>query len=119
MHMGTRAADEDGDGLGDLVCGDQNAEGGENFTGTVAARVFLGSNAITAARTFGADADLLITPSSDADRPGAGVAIVRDFDGNDYPELLIGTPDVDLVTGSNGQPTSAPGAVHLLDLSAD
>ena len=111
--------DLDGDGLGDLVCGDQNAEGGENFTGTVAARVFLGSNAVTAARTFGADADLLITPSSDADRPGAGVAIVRDFDGNDYSELLIGTPDVDLVTGSNGQPTSAPGAVHLLDLSSD
>ncbi|MCO4772822.1 MAG: VCBS repeat-containing protein [Deltaproteobacteria bacterium] len=108
--------DVNGDGLGDLLCGDQNASGGMNFSGTVAARVFLGSNSVPANQSFD-DADLELVPGDEDDRPGAALALVPDLDGNDYAEVLIGAPDANLVLGANEQPVSAPGAVYLLDLA--
>ena len=110
--------DVDGDGLGDLVCGDQNAEAATNYGEPVASRVFLGSNAVPATRAWDG-ADLVLPAAGDTDRPGAALAVARDLDGNDYSEVLIGMPDRNLTTSASGQPTSAPGAVFILDLSAE
>lgn len=110
--------DVDGDGLGDLVCGDQNAAAATDYSEPVAARVFLGSSTVAATRAWDT-ADLVLPSDGDADRPGAALAVTRDMDGNDYSEILVGMPDRNLTTSSNGQPTSAPGAVFILDLSAE
>jgi len=108
--------DVDGDGLGDLLCGDQSASAAEDVSQHVAARLYLGSGTPAATRTW-TDFDLQLSAGDEGDRPGASLAITPDLDGNDYSEVLIGAPDRDLVTGTNGQATSAPGAVFLLDLT--
>jgi len=106
--------DVNGDGLGDLLCGDQDPAG--IFSGTIGARVFLGDGAAAAELDWD-DADLVLTPEGDDDRPGASIAVVEDMNGDDYVEVLVGAPDINLVLSGNGQPTSAPGIVYVLDLS--
>ena len=108
--------DLDGDGLGDLACSDLNASYAADLAATPAARVFLGSTSLTAARDW-SGADYEVLAGSADDRPGAGLAAVRDMNGDDYQELLVGAPDRNLVLASNGQPTSAPGAVVIVDLN--
>lgn len=108
--------DVNGDGLGDLLCGDQNPAG--IFSGTIGARIFLGSGT-PAAELDWDEADVVMTPEGDDDRPGASIAVVQDMNGDDYVEVLVGSPDIDLVLSGNGQPTSAPGVVYLLDLAAE
>ena len=108
--------DLDGDGLGDLACSDLNASYAVDLGSTPAARVFLGSTALAASRSWdGADYEVLA--GAPDDRPGAGLASVRDMDADNYGELLVGAPDRNLVLASNGQPTSAPGAVVIVNLA--
>jgi glycosylphosphatidylinositol phospholipase D len=110
--------DLDGDGLGDLACGDTNPPQAAELGAGVGARLFLGGPALPAERSF-ADADLLLVPESPGsasgegepgDRPGASLARLPDRDGDLYEELLIGAPGLD-----PGGPEDA-GAVYLVDL---
>ena len=114
--------DLDGDGLGDIACGDGVPANALLTGGTVAARVFLGSNEGLPATASLTDADLLLLPEAPGgldeddevddfgDHPGASILGAGDLDGDGYHELLIGAPDrANLVAGA--------GAVYLLDLS--
>ncbi len=112
------SGDVNGDGLGDLLCGDQNSEAASQLSAHAAARLFLGSTSVPASRTW-SNPDHALLAGDDGDRPGAAMAVVGDLDGNDYNEVLVGTPDRDLTEAGNGEATFAPGAVFLLDLSAD
>ena len=108
--------DLDGDGLGDLACGDLDPGAAGDLSATPAARLFLGSDAVPASRSWdGADYEVLAGDPDD--RVGAGLAAIRDLDADNYGELLVGAPDRELVTASNGQPTSQPGAVVIIDLN--
>jgi len=104
--------DLDGDGLGDLACGDTRGDDAADFDvpGTPSVRVFTGSiGNIVADRSY-SDADVIFTAAADDHRIGASVTCLKDFDGDYYDELLIGSPGIDA-------PLSDSGGVYLVDLN--
>lgn len=115
--------DVDGDGLGDLVCGDSTPANALLTGGTPAVRVFLGSNSGLAATASHSDADFTLLPEnpgtldedddidSFGDEPGAELVVVPDRDANGYNEVLIGAPSADPGITTDG------GTIYLLDLS--
>ena len=104
--------DLDGDGLGDLACGDQTA----SAASTPAVHVFLGSDSVPATADWD-EGDLEIEAAGDDDRIGAALSFVLDLNDDSYSELLIGAPDVGLVENASGTAVVAPGAVYILDLA--
>jgi len=104
--------DLNGDGLGDLACGDSRADDAADFevAATPSVRVFTGSlGSIEATRSY-SSADLIFTAAADDHRIGASVTCLEDYDGDYFDELLIGSPGIDA-------PLSASGGVYLVDLN--
>ncbi len=100
--------DFNGDGLGDLACGNTRPQGGEGLGELASIRVFLGaSGEIDAARTW-EDADIVLTSPTYDHLAGLSVVRVGDRDGDFYDELLVGAP------GRDG-PLVDSGAVYLVD----
>jgi hypothetical protein len=104
--------DINGDGLGDLACGDTRADEAIDFAlpGTPSVRIFTGSlGTIDPDRSY-SSAELILTSGSSDHRIGTSLARVDDRDGDLYDELLIGSPGVDA-------PLSDSGGVFLVDLN--
>jgi len=89
-------ADVDGDGLGDLLCGDVRSALASDMDPpqTAAARVFLGGAALASTRAAG-DADWSLQAEDNEHRIGGSVAAVPDRDGDLADEVLIGAPGLD------------------------
>jgi hypothetical protein len=106
------AADVDGDGLGDLVCSDTRGDEivGLSPPGTPGVRVFAGTTAVISANRSYAHADLVFLAAGNENRFGASVARIKDFDGDLYEELLIGSPGLD-------SPLANAGGVYFVDLN--
>jgi len=104
--------DINGDGLGDLACGDVRADEAIDFAlpGTPSARIFTGSlGTIDPSRSY-SSAELILTSAANDHRIGTSLACVEDRDGDQYDELLIGSPGVDA-------PLSDSGGVFVVDLN--
>lgn len=101
--------DLDGDGLGDLVCGDTRPHRAEGLGEQAAVRVFLGGTDLAEDRTYD-EADLTLLSPAYAHLAGLSVVGVPDRNGDDYDELLVGAP------GRDG-PLTDSGAVYLIDLA--
>ena len=121
--------DLDGDGLGDLACGDSSPANALLSGLTAQVRIFLGRNSGLPASLVYSDADLVLTPENggaldvpcdvdptcdvdDAgDEAGASLVLLPDRDGNGYNELIVGAPGADPGITVDG------GSLYLLDLS--
>ena len=90
------AADVNGDGLGDLLCGDIRPDEITDLGETPAVRVYLGRTTSTPLSGTDADADIHLFGHEDDDLTGLVVVGLEDFDGDDISELLIGAPGRDL-----------------------
>ncbi len=104
--------DLNGDGLGDLACGDTRADDAVEFDvpGTPSVRVFTGSlGSIDATRSY-SSAELVFTAAASDHRIGTSLARLSDRDGDLYDELLIGAPGADV-------PHTDTGGVYLVDLN--
>jgi hypothetical protein len=102
--------DMNGDGLGDLVCGDTRPQQAELLTEAASVRVFLGSSGVMATDRTRQDADLVLTSPVFDHLAGLAVAGLPDRDGDHYDELLVGAP------GRDG-PLVDSGAVYLINLA--
>ncbi|MCP4868492.1 MAG: hypothetical protein GY898_07215 [Proteobacteria bacterium] len=101
--------DLDGDGLGDLVCGDTRPQRAEGLGEQAAVRVFFGGSGLAENRTYD-EADLtLLSPVYDH-LAGLSLVGVTDRNGDGYDELLVGAPTRD-------GPLTDSGAVYLIDLA--
>jgi hypothetical protein len=113
-HM--TSVDLDGDGLGDLVCGDIRPGAASYIGEDAAVRVFLGHSewldiGSTEAQVLGhAAADITLVAEADDHYVGLSLAGLEDRNGDGYSELLIGAP---------GWSGSLPdmGIVYLVDLA--
>lgn len=115
--------DLDGDGLGDLACGDTSPANALLDGGSPGVRIFLGQSTALPATRSHADADLVLTPENpgsldtdgdvddEGDEAGASLTVLPDRNGDDYNELLIGAPSADpgIATGA--------GTIYVLDLN--
>ncbi len=101
--------DLDGDGLGDLVCGDTRPQKAEGLGGAAQVRVFLGGDDLAVERGYD-DADLVLNSAVHDHLAGLSLAGLPDRDGDGYDELLVGAP------GRDG-PLTDSGAVYLIDLA--
>ena len=101
--------DVNGDGLGDLVCGDTRPQEAQGLGTAAAVRSFLGGSSLSSERLW-SDADLnfeIVDPDSFL---GLCVVGLDDRNGDSYAEILIGAP------GSDG-PLVDSGAVYFVDPS--
>lgn len=122
--------DLDGDGLGDLACGDTSPANALLSGSAAQVRIFLGRNDGLPATLTHASADLVLLPINggsledpcdptgppcdvdDAgDEAGASLVLLPDRDGNGYNELIVGAP------GADPGITVEGGSLYLLDLS--
>ena len=102
--------DINGDGLGDLACGDTRPQRAELLAEPTSVRIFLGSGGDLAADRSRQDADLVLTSPTFDHLAGLAVARLPDRDGDDYDELLVGAP------GRDG-PLVDSGGVYVVDLA--
>ena len=102
--------DLDGDGLGDLVCGDTRPQQAELLAEATSVRVFLGSSGVLASERTRQDADLILTSPTFDHLAGSVVACLPDRDGDHYDELLVGAP------GRDG-PLVDSGGVYVVNLA--
>ncbi len=115
--------DLDGDGLGDLACGDSSPANALLDGATAGVRLFLGQNTALAATASHADADLVLTPENggsldvddtvddSGDEAGASLTLLPDRDGSGYNELLVGAP------AANPGTTIGGGSLYLFNLN--
>ena len=107
-HM--TGVDLNGDGLGDLVCGDIRPGAASYIGETPAVRVFLGTGDPIPSLATHSDADILLLADSEDDFAGLLVAGLEDRNGDGYSEVLVGAP---------GWAGALPdmGIVYLVDLA--
>jgi len=101
--------DLDGDGLGDLVCGDTRPHRALGLDAPARVRVFFGGSGLAENRDYD-DADLVLNSPSHDHFAGLAVVGVPDRDGDGYDELLVGA------SGRDG-PLTDSGGVYLINLA--
>jgi hypothetical protein len=101
--------DLDGDGLGDLVCGDSRPQAAEGLGGPAQVRIFFGGTVLAEHRSYD-DADVVLNSPTPGDLAGISVVGVHDRDGDGYDELLVGAPKRD-------GPLTDSGAVYLINFA--
>ncbi|MEE2830508.1 MAG: FG-GAP repeat protein, partial [Myxococcota bacterium] len=107
-HMA--AVDINGDGLGDLACGNVRPGAAEDLGHPADVRIFFGrGNGLEAARSY-SEADLVLQADAYTDLAGLSLAGLLDRNEDNYSELLVGAPGW-------GGATPNTGSVYVVDLA--